>query len=316
MSREFDDDSPGYGKPPPWTRFRKGQSGNPKGRPKKLSTTKAESIGQSSSDDVTRAVLTRKVKVVEGGVSKTLTILEAAARAQAAAALKGNVIAQRELLRQARELEARDAMRASEAEAEKQNDYNLIKDWKHRLEKEWARARETGVSPEKEFPHPDDILLYPDTHAWTIRGPYDAGDLPRFEYYRAQRDFLFAMAAFDARRRNKPYKIQAFDILWVSYDARLPLKWQVANDHLETALRIFDQLPLRDLRAAIIRYQKKLEAMPTPFVDRAAQKYAYQEASKVMQPLLKAQGYRSLAQFEHAWETCGDDLPWPKIAKI
>lgn len=311
MSREFDDDSPGYGKPPPWAQFRKGQSGNPKGRPKKLSATKAESIGQSSSDDVTRAVLTRKVKVVEGGVSKTLTILEAAARAQAAAALKGNVIAQRDLLRQARELEERDAMRASEAEAEKQSDYDLIKDWKHCLEKEWARARKTGVPPEKEFPHPDDILLYPDTHAWTIRGPYDAGDLPRFEYYRANRDLLFAGAALDRRTRKGRHLDPSMCDIWILYDVMLPLKWQVANDGLETTLWLVDQLPFRDLRAAVKRYQMKLDAMPAPFVDRDTRKYAYQLANKVMQPLLKAQGYRSLAEFEHAWEIHDGDPPWP-----
>ena len=32
-------DSPvGYGKPPEWSRFKKGQSGNPQGRPKKVQT--------------------------------------------------------------------------------------------------------------------------------------------------------------------------------------------------------------------------------------------------------------------------------------
>lgn len=145
-----------------------------------------------------------------------------------------------------------------------------------------------------------------------MRGPLDARDVPRFEYYRANRDLLFARAALDRRTRKRRYVDPSTGDIWILYDVMLPLKWQIANDGLETTLWLFDQLPLRELRAAVIRYQKKLEAMPAPFVDRAAQKYAYELANRVMRPLLKAQGYRSLAEFEHAYETYGDDLPWPR----
>jgi hypothetical protein len=33
-----------------------------------------------------------------------------------------------------------------------------------------------------------------------------------------------------------------------------------------------------------------------------------------MKPLLKRVGYRSLAEFERAYEETGGDPPWPKIA--
>ena len=42
MSADFDDDSVGYGRPPKKTRFEKGSSGNPTGRPKKIPSLKSE----------------------------------------------------------------------------------------------------------------------------------------------------------------------------------------------------------------------------------------------------------------------------------
>ena len=42
-------------------------------------------------------------------------------------------------------------------------------------------------------------------------------------------------------------------------------------------------------------------------------KDSYKFANSVMKPLLKPQGYRSLAEFEHAFGKDGDNLPWPKV---
>ena len=68
MPRNKDTDSEvGYGKPPHHTRFKKGQSGNPKGRPaarKNLSTVLSDALQQP-------------VVVVENGRRKTMTKLEA-----------------------------------------------------------------------------------------------------------------------------------------------------------------------------------------------------------------------------------------------
>jgi hypothetical protein len=42
MTADFDDDPVGYGRPPKTGRFRKGSSGNPTGRPKKMPSFKSE----------------------------------------------------------------------------------------------------------------------------------------------------------------------------------------------------------------------------------------------------------------------------------
>ena len=60
----------GPGQPPAATRFRKGQSGNPKGRPKKP----RPSTRSGSAFDV---IIDKTLSVTQGGVERELTVKEA-----------------------------------------------------------------------------------------------------------------------------------------------------------------------------------------------------------------------------------------------
>jgi Family of unknown function (DUF5681) len=70
----------GYGKPPVNTRFKKGQSGNPKGRPK----------GSRSFTSSAYRVLQERVTINEGGRRKTVTKLDAALKQIANKAASGD----------------------------------------------------------------------------------------------------------------------------------------------------------------------------------------------------------------------------------
>lgn len=71
----------GYGRPPKRTQFKKGQSGNPRGRKK----------GTKSPTSIMRALLDRKVEIRDRGRSRKVPLMEAILLGSAHLALKGDV---------------------------------------------------------------------------------------------------------------------------------------------------------------------------------------------------------------------------------
>lgn len=69
----------GYGKPPKHSRFKKGESGNPKGRPKKSKNLKSLLTGE----------LTAPTAILEDGKRQTVSRVEAIVKAYVSKALKG-----------------------------------------------------------------------------------------------------------------------------------------------------------------------------------------------------------------------------------
>jgi Family of unknown function (DUF5681) len=89
--------SVGYGKPPRNTRFKKGVSGNPKGRPK----------GCLNVATAFTKTLLEKVVINEHGRRKTVTQLEAALKQLAKKAASGDLRALRQVVELARDAEAK-----------------------------------------------------------------------------------------------------------------------------------------------------------------------------------------------------------------
>src|SRR5580704_1822923 len=85
-----DEHKVGYRKPPVHTRFRKGQSGNPGGRPRGMTAGKARALALKEAY--------RPVNVREGDKVITLPAIQAVLRSQVALAAKGNGPAQRALI--------------------------------------------------------------------------------------------------------------------------------------------------------------------------------------------------------------------------
>jgi len=116
------DSSPvGYGKPPVHTRFGKGQSGNPTGKRKHGEAERAEAL--------IRQEVYRLLTVREGDAVKKMPALQAVIRSQIAAATKGNVTAQRALVKIVQDIEDARARRTGASANKKLNkDGNDITD--------------------------------------------------------------------------------------------------------------------------------------------------------------------------------------------
>jgi hypothetical protein len=96
----------GYATPPSETRFRKGVSGNPKGRPK----------GTQNVATVLQQTLQERVVIIENGQRKTITKLEAALKQLINKAASGDLGALKLLVTLERSAEERLPSEASEKE--------------------------------------------------------------------------------------------------------------------------------------------------------------------------------------------------------
>src|SRR6266446_8526731 len=88
----------GYGKPPVHTRFRKGKSGNPTGKRKHGETGDAQAL--------IRQEAYRLLTIREGDKDTRIPALQAVVRSQIASAAKGNVAAQRAVVKAVQDIEA------------------------------------------------------------------------------------------------------------------------------------------------------------------------------------------------------------------
>ena len=104
-----DDDEAGYGKPPKSGMFKKGQSGNPKGRPKGVKNFQTELC----------SVLRSKVTITVAGKSKPVGTVEAALMRLREKALKGDQRALEILLGYARESSGASDARSRERKLSK-----------------------------------------------------------------------------------------------------------------------------------------------------------------------------------------------------
>jgi Family of unknown function (DUF5681) len=87
----------GYGKPPRHTQFRKGQSGNPGGRPRRQPVQRANAL--------LLAEAYRSVAIKEDGRMVPVTALQAVLRSQIELAINGDYRAQRDILKAVQHLE-------------------------------------------------------------------------------------------------------------------------------------------------------------------------------------------------------------------
>jgi hypothetical protein len=311
-----DDDAIGRGRPPKWTRFIKGQSGNEKGRPRRVKA-QPNPPSPSAQDDALRTALEKKVDITEGGKRRPAKMGEVVQEVQIATAAKGNPIAQRDVLRAARELEERDRERAAEEERLRIKVFAYIVARRAEQARAWTQAAARGVEPDQPWPHPDDFILNERTATWRIRGPFDSEGVYFYEDVRAKRDLTFVQSIVYLRQGRKGRVMgNFFATLCMQYDVMLPLRWQMTVDGWLGKATCFIGLPvplLRAIQAAVERTADSFYRLP---LIAAEQKSVYKATNRVVQPILRPMGYRSQKQFEAAFAELGNNMPWPRSGPV
>ena len=118
-----DDDVVGYGKPPRHSQFKKGQSGNPRGRPK----------GAKNAATILNEALNERVTVTEGGKRKAITKRKAAFKQLVNRAVSGDPRHMRMLLEKIEAAEARLDPATAQTESLGEADQAVLRELRARL---------------------------------------------------------------------------------------------------------------------------------------------------------------------------------------
>lgn len=154
----------GYKKPPAENRFKKGRSGNPRGRPKGAKN-KVRALNEERLKSIITEEAYRTIKINEGNKQVTVPMAQAIVRSLAHNAVKGNTRAQRLFS---------EMLNATEAADKKHHDEWLETAITYKVEwdKELERRKRLGITDLPDpIPHPDDIEIDMRNGRVIIRGP-------------------------------------------------------------------------------------------------------------------------------------------------
>jgi hypothetical protein len=153
----------GYRKPPGASRFKPGQSGNPKGRPKG-GRNKRPALDEERLKAIIIKEAYRTIKVSEGGRQITIPMAQAVVRALAVNAARGQLRSQQIFASLLADVESAN-------KAFRDQYVQTAMEYKSKWERELQRRASLGISGSEPLPHPDDVIINMRTGEVIVKGP-------------------------------------------------------------------------------------------------------------------------------------------------
>lgn len=182
----------GYGQPPKEHQFKRGQSGNPRGRPRKYAA-EAQSVPWDISRGAVGRIAYESIPANLNGKQTAIPAIEALHRRRLHDALKGgNRLLQREIIAEAnaheQELLQLEMARYLKLQNLKAEGAALI-----------AQAKAKGLPQPILLPHPDDIIIDEEALTATVDGPETKEQLAITAFILALRDHYVLRAVYQER---------------------------------------------------------------------------------------------------------------------
>jgi hypothetical protein len=231
-------------------RFGPGQSGNPKGRPKRAPEPNL-SLGEQSVHAATLRESKRLVSIRENGKTSQVTMADAIVQAQLASAAKGHPIAQRDALARIERAQYEEARALA-----KSHEF-----WERYRDDGWAaiaRAKRDGTPMPNPLPHPDDIVIEPGQRV-RFEGPCNAEEAAQYAQTCELRDALVMQYALDERLDGDgptTGALLALDVL----NRILPERMRLSDAALTYQLLRYEGMAKRELLTRVYRAWRALGA--------------------------------------------------------
>lgn len=206
----------GYGRPPEHTRFKKGQSGNPAGRPR----ASAKWSEPSQLGDIVLAEAARLLKVTDNVSEREITAEQALVKASFKSAVQGNAHAQDRLLTRIQKAE-----RERDARIEREN--AVAENYVETQRAVLAATRAAGLPDPEIYPHPDDIVIEAG-RPWRLVGPATKEAAAEFEKMVKLRDLLIRQSTLVPVADRGQVSVEL--LLAFLLNDRLPLRMRLDDD--------------------------------------------------------------------------------------
>ena len=220
----------GFGKPPKEHQSRKGKSGNPRGRPRKLvKLADSSDLGPLPANHYLLKEAYRPVTVRQGDERIQIPAIQAVFRAMGLDAVKGNRYAQRMLVELVTKVEA--------ANREENFEYfKALAEYKIEVGQRFEEARRAGLPEPTLLPHPDDIIIDLTGGRAIVYGPRTEEEREQWNAVLKRRDMLQDMVShcesLYRQARKKERKEQFLDA-WM----KIQRGYDEQNDNLPKRYR-------------------------------------------------------------------------------